>query len=79
MLIKDLEETTKNNILKQIKYETLHKNRISTEIFVDTIATKELTNRLCYGTSKIISGYIQFAAIDPYGFLLISDIQVTKN
>lgn len=75
MLIKDLEETTKNDILKQIIYVTLHKNRISSDIFVDTIATKELTN----GTSKIISGYIQFTAIDPYGFLLISDIQVTKN
>ena len=67
------------DVLKQIKYEFKHKNRISTEVFFDANATKIITDSLIGNDNDKIKGYIQEIGLNPFGFLLISEIQVKVN
>ena len=63
--------------MRQIKYETKNENRFSTDFFVDTIAAQELCNKLTLSSSKHISGFIQNSSMNPFGFILLSEIQVS--
>jgi hypothetical protein len=67
--------------LSVIKYEHEHRNRIATDVFVDADAAKRLCNKLCfvYDQNSILKGYIQEISHDPFGVLLISEIQVLFN
>ena len=64
--------------MRQIKYEIKNENRFSTDFFVDTIAAQELSNKLALGSSKNISGFIQQSSMNPFGFILLSEIQVVE-
>ena len=73
--------------MKQIKYETTHENRLSTEIFTDTLATKRLFVEICKTfldddlnkfLNNPLNGYVHEISFDPYGFLCISNIQVNR-
>ncbi len=70
-------KTTKLNTLSKIKYEELHKDRLSTNFIDDVQAAKELCDNLCFKINENgIDGFIREIQLDPFGFLLISDIQV---
>jgi hypothetical protein len=71
------EVSKKNSVLKQIKYESRHDNRFSTKLLNDVIATKLLTDNCylhCAGECNL--GYLSELSIDPFGFLIMSCIQV---
>ena len=66
-----------SNVLKQIKYEFVHRNRISKDIFVDSNAAKVLSEYLCLELeNKDVNGYVQQINQNPFGMLLFSEIQV---
>ena len=58
-------------VLKKIKFEATHKLRYSNKIMDDIEATKIMADDLCGDL-----GYIQNINFNPFGFLLISRIQV---
>ena len=59
-----------------IKKEFVDSFKLSNEVFVDAQAAKVLTDGLCYSVNNTVSGFIQEISLDPYGFFLLSDIQV---
>lgn len=59
-----------------IKSEAVSRSRISNEVFIDSSATKTITDTMCLASKSNIQGYIQEIGLDPFGFLLFSDIQV---
>lgn len=63
------------NVLKKIKSEYHLRNRLFFDIFSDVQATKSLCERICV-SSNIVRGYVQDIHQDPFGFLMISEIQV---
>ena len=50
--------------------------KISNEVFIDALAAKNVTDQIYGETSSKLNGYIQEISLDPFGFLLISQIQV---
>ncbi len=76
--ILDNKKPTKKNILKHIRYEFRARNRVSRDLIVDAQAAKVLCEHLCLYPHKDgeLRGFIQEIRIDPFGMLLISDIQV---
>lgn len=74
---------TSSNVLSVIKYEFIHKNRISSNIHDDANGAKIMFDHLLIneplnndcGKNKIV-GYIHELGQNPFGYLLISDIQV---
>ena len=77
---KDLKKPTKENILKQIRYEFKHRDRISRDILIDSQAAKSICEHLCIHPSKEgeLKGFVQQINQDPYGMLLTSSIQVKE-
>ena len=67
---------TNKNTLKMIKSEFVNRHKMSSDVYIDTLATKTLTDGLCLESSSNIEGYIQEIGLNPFGFLLLSDIQV---
>ena len=59
------------NILKTIKFEASHKLRYSNKITDDIEASKVITDELC---GKF--GYFQTINLNPFGFLLLCELQV---
>lgn len=56
---------------------------MSNDVIVDCIAAKNLMDKLAVqlvndGKHYILNGYIQEISLDPFGFLVTSDIQVFK-
>ncbi|CAF0945818.1 unnamed protein product [Brachionus calyciflorus] len=68
-----------NDVLSKIKNEYVHRNRISNDIFVDALATKQIYSNVAISlkTGKI-SGFLQEINMDPFGVLFVSEIQVIK-
>ena len=67
-----------SNVLKKIKSDFMNRNRISKDIQVDVEAAKVLCEHLClYSSPGKLSGYVQDISQNPFGFLLMSDIQVS--
>ena len=67
--------------LNQIRYEIKHQERLSNDIFRDSLHTKYIMESLINNDLSTINemhGYMQNLSLDPYGFLLISEIQVKK-
>ena len=66
-------------MLRQIKYEYKHKDKISCDIFRDTEATKNLCDFLCVKLNEFdyLNGFVQEHSYNPFGFLLMSQIQVS--
>jgi hypothetical protein len=73
-----INKPTKPNILKQIRYEFNHKERISRDILNDVEASKFMCERLCIHPSKEgeIQGFVQKISQQPFGMILLSTIQV---
>ncbi len=52
-------------------------NRISTDYLVDVIASKTLAEKLVnIDEDNKIKGIVQHTFLDPFGYVLLSDIQV---
>ena len=66
------------NVLKQIKFEHVHKDKISSELFTDTEATKRLFEYDSVNLSgrDSINGFIQEHNSNPFGVLLMCELQV---
>lgn len=72
-------KVTNKNTLKQMKSEFINKHRLSSDVYIDVLATKSVTDRMCLKSSSNIDGYIQEISLNPFGFLLFSDIQVCRH
>ena len=59
-----------------MKYEYKTKNRVSNDHFMDLHAAKNVTDLLCLDTSKLIKGFIQKSFLNPFGFIMLSDLQI---
>lgn len=75
-------EPVNKNVLSQIKYEYNNQNSIfpkSYPIILDVDAAKTVFD-YCYLTERLdgLRGFIQNIFYNPFGFLLISEIQVMK-
>lgn len=68
-----------SNMLRKVKFDALHIMRISSDVLKDTMSLKNSFNLNCFDdkNDNFISGYIQDINADPYGFLLMSRIQVS--
>lgn len=65
----------KRNILSQIKSEAKYNKRICNELVIDINATKRICDKTCMENSDF-KGFIRDISLDPFGFLLLSLIQV---
>ena len=65
-------------MLRQIKHECLHQNKITSDIFRDTEASKNLCDLLCVqlNINDYLQGFVQEHSYNPFGFILMSQIQV---
>lgn len=60
-----------------MRSEFVHRFKISSDIFIDSIATKTIFDEIASTTNKKIKGFISNIGLDPFGFLLFSEIQVS--
>lgn len=58
-----------------MKSEFFHRYRISSDIFIDAIATKTIFDSLNSSSGKV-TGFISNIGLSPFGFLLFSEFQV---
>ena len=65
---------TKESTISKIKSLFIHRNRISCIPTIDTNAAKNITD-LLWPTGKI-QGIIQEISTNPFGYLMITNIQV---
>ncbi len=72
----DLAKPEKQSVLNTMKSEFLHRFKISSDIFIDSIATKTIFDEMAFKTSGKIKGYMSNVGLDPFGYLLFSKIQV---
>ncbi len=57
--------------------EFCHRFKISSDIFIiDSIATKSIFDEMAFKTHGKIKGCMSNVGLDPFGFLLFSEIQV---
>ncbi len=83
-ICKHLVDVVRKNIFETIKYELRHKNRFSTDHLIDVIAAKRVFKTLEVFSKDeykslpddYIHGFIQEISLDPFGFLLFSNLQV---
>ena len=74
-----VEKQIDSHCLRQLKYEYIHRDRMSNDIFQDArVAKSIMTDLVGDENNKDIKGYIQELSMDPFGFLLISDLQVSE-
>lgn len=75
----DLVEKVKNIVFRVMKSNYIHKDRISTDIYVDSESAKLMWDSRClYEDDKSIRGFVQEIIQNPFGCVMLSDIQV-KN
>ena len=67
--------------LSVIKSEFVNRFKISNDIFIDSQAAKFVIDRICSSLmlNGNIKGYIQELRLNPFGFLLFSELQVRLN
>ncbi len=68
------ETVINQNVANIIKSEYVNRHKISNEICIDSEAAKLIFDRLY--CSNNFKGYIQYISQNPFGVLLISEIQV---
>jgi hypothetical protein len=59
-----------------MKHEYIHRYRLSSNWIEDLIISKLFCDYLCLPNQGPLIGYMRSIRQDPFGFLLISDIQV---
>ena len=64
------------NRLKQIKYQFNHKDRFSNDHLVDIQASKVFFREFAIFDKPENEGYVKDISLDPFGYSLISEIQV---
>ena len=75
-----LEKTIKKSVLKTIKNEKMHENRFSNDLICDIKASKILCDSFCITFEETdMLGFIQKTILNPFGFLLLSYIQVRHS
>jgi hypothetical protein len=67
---------TSTNTLSVMKHEYVHRYKLSNNLIEDLETTKLFCDNLCLPNQGEIEGYIRSIRLDPFGFVLISDIQV---
>lgn len=73
---------TNLSTLRGIKSDYVHRNRISTDVIIESMSAKTLLDKLCFSKDILIKdkdslkGYIQNISVDPFGLLLTFEIQV---
>ena len=74
-----IEKRIEKHILHKIKSQFVHRNRLDADIIIDTDACKRLFDASYPPeTPGRIKGYMQDISLCPFGFLLISNIQVRQ-
>jgi hypothetical protein len=70
---------TNSSVLKMAKYELKHLNRFSSDVFIDSEATKSFYNcNMLNKTNKTLKGYVHDIRQHNYGILLYNEKQVCK-
>ena len=72
--MKESVELVTENALNVMKNEYINLNRISRDFYVDTETAKHLFDKFCTGDK--LGGYIQEINQNPFGMLMVSEIQV---
>ena len=73
----DIEFLPSNAVLKTIKSEFKYNARISKDLYFDAEASKVLCQKLClFSHETQLKGYVQEIGQNPFGLLLMSNIQV---
>ena len=63
--------------MKKVKYQYQHKNRLSIDRYIDIDLAKKFFLSLCIPVTKLgLKGFVQEIYHDPFGFILLSDLQV---
>ena len=72
-------KATEESVLKVIKYEVKHENKISSDILIDVKSAKTIFDKLTQknDASSPIKGFIQEIKMEKFGFLLYSAKQVS--
>jgi hypothetical protein len=66
-----------HSVLTTIKYECRHANRFSPNHVIDALAAKSVMEST-YLSVGSLKGYIHEIGADPFGFIMISSLQVSK-
>ncbi len=66
-------------MLANIRSAFFHRYRISSDIFIDALGAKTIFDALATRTNAKINGYISSIGLNPFGFLLFSEIQVISE
>lgn len=69
------------NVFKKINYETRNIDVFSPNMITDCILTKKHFDSFCFSFHPPleIKGFIQSISLEPFGFVLMSEIQVNIN
>ena len=70
--------------MKQIKFQYKHQDRLSVNIYADAEAAQtilEIVTQEFYQemSSSMLQGFVQYVVFKPFGFLLMSELQVIKS
>ena len=71
--------------MKQIKFQYKHQDRLSVNIYADAEAAQtilEIMTQEFYqeiNLSSLLQGFVQYVVFKPFGFLLMSELQVIKS
>ena len=70
---------TNASVLKMAKYEIKRFNRFSSDVFIDSEATKTFYNsKIINKTNSTLKGYVQDIRQNSFGILFFSEKQVNK-
>jgi hypothetical protein len=67
----------KSHVLRNLKSSFINRFRNTNDALIDIIASKSILQKIA--GNKIINGYVQKVDAYPFGFFLVTDIQVTKK
>ncbi len=63
------------NVLRVAKSQLVNQYKLSRDLYSDCNATKRVFEKLCHASKY--RGYVQETMQDPFGILLLSEIQVS--
>ena len=67
---------TSRHTLGMMRSEFLHRYRMSTDIFIDSLSTRTIFENVCLKINGSLNGFLQLITLSPFGFLLMCEIQV---
>ncbi|CAF0909191.1 unnamed protein product, partial [Brachionus calyciflorus] len=69
------QKVTNRFTLSMMKSSLVHFYKISNEVFVDALATKNITDQIVTTENSQLKGFIHNISLDPFGYLLMSQVQ----